>query len=185
MREVTITFKVYKFEELSAEAKDQVKRYHAEDWGYTWSADALKSIYELAKHFGGRVGMYEIDWFDNMHSFMNFEMPNDMELEEIERRLAELGSFNEETGKGHGDCVLTGVCTDESAIDGLRIAWREGERDLEALMDAAYESWIKDAHDDCQAQYEDETFAEHCGANDYEFTADGAIYHEKRKGAKT
>lgn len=83
-----------------------------------------------------------------------------------------LGTYNKRTGKGHGECKLTGFCADECAIDGFRIAWRKGERDLTKLMEAAYDTWIKAAHADCEDQFSDEQFSENCEANGYEFYED-------------
>jgi hypothetical protein len=61
---------------------------------------------------------------------------------------------------------LTGYCADENAIDGFRKAWHAGERDLEKLMDAAFDSWLADAQADAQWQMKDEQV-------DESITADG------------
>lgn len=165
---------IYQFSELSDHAKQLAKDKFACDEGYCWSAEMLDSIKALAAHFSGRVKDYQLDWFDSMPSSMDFDMP-DMEPAEIESRLSKLGTFNPETLRGNGDCKLTGYCGDEDAIDAFRKAWNKGEHDLTALMDAAYETWIKAAQADCASQYTDEQFGEFCDSNNYEFYEDGEM----------
>ena len=75
----------------------------------------------------------------------------------------------------HGDCKLTGYCADEDAIDGFRITFRTGETDLETLMNAAFETWLKAAQSDARYQFSTEGYAEHCEANRYEFYENGRL----------
>lgn len=170
----TKTISVYEFSELSDTAKQRAKDDFAASDGYCWSDDMLESITKLAEHFDGKVKDYNLDWFDSSPSSMDFNMP-DMEPGEIESRLGQLGTFDAKTLRGNGDCKLTGYCGDEDAIDGFRQAWHKGERDLTALMDAAFGTWIKAAQADCKSHYSDEQFTEFCQANDYEFYEDGEI----------
>lgn len=132
----------------------------------------MSSLNTLAYHFGGVVSDYSIDWFGGSHSYAKFRMP-ELDKAEIAARLAELGSYNPETLKGDGECKLTGFCADDDAIDGFRIAFAEGEADLEKLMQAAFDSWLKAAQADCEDQYSDEQFGETCDANEYEFYENG------------
>lgn len=173
MRQISVN--ICKFSELSDDAKQRAKEFDKEVLGYHGAEEALKSIKELAEHFGGQVTNYEIDWFAATHSSMSFEMP-EMEREEIEARLARLGTYNPETLKGHGDCLLTGVCYDEDAIDGFRIAFMSGESDLENLMQAAFKNWLKSCQSECAAFYEDDEFSDHCDTNDFEFYENGKLY---------
>ncbi len=179
MRTEQIT--IYKFSELSDKAKQKAKDDYASHFGYNWGDEAFDSIKKLAEHFGGKVTNYDVDFFNCSHSSMSFDMPDDMTKAEIRRRLKELGTYNRRTLKGHGDCKLTGYCADENAIDGFRIAFVRGkETDLNKLMEAAFRSWLKAAQDDCEDFYSDETFGEHCEANEYEFKEDGS-FHPRRK----
>lgn len=168
----TKTVGVYKFSELSEVAKDRAKQNYASLFGYSWADEAIQSLKALAVHFCGKLKDYEVDWFDSSYSNATFDMPK-MEANEIELLLASLGSHDAKTLRGNGDCVLTGYCADESAIDGFRMAWHKGERDLNALMQAAFDSWLKDCQADCKSFYEDEQFSEHCEANGYEFDENG------------
>lgn len=171
----TVPLQIFKFSELSDEAKDRAKNDYAASCGYAWADEELDSLKALTAHFDGRLKHWEIDWFDNSPSSASFDMP-DMEPEEIKSRLDKLGTFDPKTLKGHGDCKLTGYCGDENAIDGFRIAWHEGERDLTQLMQAAFHAWIKAAHADCASQFEDDQFSEHCDVNNYEFTENGELH---------
>jgi hypothetical protein len=170
----TATINIYTFGELSAKAKDRAKYDYQANMGYTSADEGWASLEGLVKHFDGRIADYSIDYFATSHSFARFDMP-EMERDEIADRLADLGTFNAETLKGHGDCKLTGYCIDEDAIDGFRIAFHGGESDLGALMEAAFSTWSKACQADCEAFYEYDEFEEHCDENDYEFYDNGEI----------
>jgi len=168
----TIEIAILKFDELDPPAKQRAKDAYAEANGYHGAEDYLASLKALAEHFGGKLTTYDIDFFGGTRSSADFDMP-EMSGAEIRRRLKTLGSYNRRTGKGLGDCKLTGYCADEDAIDGFRIAFRQGERDLAALMEAAYDTWLEHAQADCAGFFEDDQFSEHCDANGYEFVASG------------
>jgi hypothetical protein len=172
----TKTIELYEFDELSETAKERAKQEHAEIFSYAWGKDALESLKKLAEHFEGKLTDYEIDWFNSSYSSAKFDMPDWMSLEEFNTKLKSLGSYNKETLKGDGDCVLTGYCADEDAIDGLRLAHKENPTaDLNNLMQSAFKSWLKACQDDCKSQYSDDEFSEMCEANGYTFTINGKM----------
>lgn len=171
----TRTYNVYTFAELSDKAKQRAKDQFAADMGFSWGDEYLASIKALAAHFDGKASNWSIDWFASSYSSMSFDMPDEMEPDEIAARLAKLGTFNPETLRGNGDCLLTGYCGDEDCIDGFRAAWHKGERDLKKLMDAAFDTWIKAAQSDCEAQFKDDTFQETAEANNWEYEEDGSL----------
>lgn len=180
MRQKTIN--IYEYSELSDSAKETARQNYAASVGYLHGDEAMESITKLAEHFSGKITNYEIDWSGGCcHSTMEFDMPHedDMDASEIEARLNKLGTFNPETLKGHGECLLTGVCYDEDAIDGFRKAWHEGERDIYKLMEAAFRSLLAQCHSEYDCFYGNEDgdseFAEHCEANNMEFYEDGSI----------
>lgn len=170
----TKTYNVYSFAELSRSAKARAIYEARAILGYPWEREAMKSLEALAGHFGGKLADYSVDWAACSHSSARFDMP-DLEPEEIEARMATLGTYDPATLKGHGDCKLTGYGTDEDAIDGFRAAWHAGERDLSALMSAAFKTWLEAAQADCADMYSEERFAETSDANEYEFTEDGKL----------
>ncbi len=171
----TKTITVYKFSELSDKAKEHAKNKHAEAFGYAWADEAIESLLALANHFDGKLTKYSVDFFDcSGRDMASFDMP-EMEEDEIKELLNQLGSYNAKTLRGDGDCKLTGYCGDEDAIDGFRQAWHKGERNLDLLMDAAFDSWLKAAQLDCKDQYSDEQFEENSEANNYQYLENGKL----------
>ncbi len=171
----TVEIKVYRFDELSDEAKEKAKYDYKSVWGYAWADEAIASLKAMAEAFGAKLRDYEVDFFNSSHSGAKFDAPN-LSRCEIKKILAGLGSYDPKTLQGHGDCKLTGFCMDEDALDGFRRAFEGGESDLNELLQAGFKTWLKAAQDDCEGQYEDGQFSDHCDANDYWFEADGSRY---------
>jgi hypothetical protein len=178
-RTVIQQFDVYRFDELTPQAKDRAREWHqrAGD-AYVWAHEALDSLKAFAQHFGARLTNWQIDWANSSPSRAEFTTPyDDPTPEELAEQLDALGTYNPETLRGLGECKLTGYCTDENAIDGFRIAFmRDGERDLSKLLQAGFRTWLAACHADYADFYSDETFAEHCHNNDYEFKVNGEFY---------
>jgi hypothetical protein len=86
-----------------------------------------------------------------------------------------MGTFNGQTLIGDGECKFTGYCMDENAADGARKAFFNGERELKEILLAGFENWHKAVTADCEYQLSKKGFAEHCEANNYEFTEDGEL----------
>ena len=176
MRTITKTVNIYTYSELSESSRERVRQRFAEWDGYVWSDDAFASIKALAAHFNTKVADWSVDWFDSSYSRMRFETPYDeLTRDEIGGLLAELGTYDPDTLKGHGECKLTGYGTDEDAIDGFRIAFMGGESDLNKLLQAAFRSWLAACQADCADYYSDERFAELCDINEWEFNESGDI----------
>lgn len=177
------TITVYRFSELSDKDKDYAMNKHAEYFGYSLADDALISLRKLAEHFGGSLTDYDIDFFACSHSSASFDMPeqdftegDDLPSIRLKEQIDALGSYNPKTLKGNGDCVLTGYCADEDAIDGLRQSYHSGERNLTKLMQCAFKTWLRACQSDCEAQYSYDDFSEMCDANDYLFYENGRLY---------
>lgn len=164
----------FKFSELSDEAKEKVVSNLMEH-GYSWDSEAIESLEALAEHFNGKLENYSIDFFNSSPSSAKFSMP-EMDCETIQKKLNELGTFNPDTLKGYGDCKLTGVCFDENAIDGFRKEFMtKNETNLNKLMQAAFQEWLKICQEDCEYQFSNEAIQETCEANEYEFLKDGRM----------
>ncbi len=180
----------YRYEELGEAAKENVKQWLNSE-GYNWGGEALQTLQALAQHFGGRLSDWSIDWGNPSSSSVEFSMPV-LSYGEFSSLLSELGAVSAETGKGVGDCKLTGVCFDEDAIDGLRAAfaslpvpdeggrydedgdeidgWDElADEDVRELFQAAWWSLALACRDDYESQFDDENIRDTCGANGYEF----------------
>lgn len=176
----TVEIKVYQASELSPEAFAFAHRAYEEGYEFFGDRDALLSLRRLAAWFAARLTNYSISWSNSQPSTFTFEVPDEpFSRGELRKLIADLGKYNRKTGKGLGECVLTGVCYDEDAIDGLRIAWRKGERDLESLLQAAAKSLLEA----CQSEYahdvSEEGFRDFCEANDVEFLETGRRYHSR------
>lgn len=170
----TIERTVYKYDELSDDAKEHARQKLNENEPYHWGDEAIASMEALARHFSGRLKDYELNWLEpgRCKGFI-FDMPEDMPVKEIKARLAQLGKYNKKTGKGYGECKLTGVCFDENCIDGFREALREGIKDLTELMNRAGEELQSACMKDYEYQLSEEAFRETCEANGYEFYENG------------
>ncbi len=183
----TIQVKIYRYDELSDSAKDRAKDDYRSQHGYIGEEEALETLRKLAEHFDAKLDRYEIDFtgaYCPSYAQFDFHTP-EMSRREIARRLKRLGSYNPETLKGLGDCVLTGDGHDEDAIDGFRIGFLKAKcSSLPALMDAALRSLLVSCIDQYQAFYE-EDFGEHCDANDMEFYSDGKLLPHRLSKSKT
>lgn len=166
---------LYRIEELPESIQEKAHQRFSEGDGYAWSEEAIASIEALAEHFDGRVTNYDIDWLNPSHSVFKFDMP-EMKPAEIRAKLKELGTYNQRTGKGHGECKLTGYCADDDCIDGFRLAFRnDPKQSLEDLMHYAGEELLQSACRDYEHQLSMEAFIENCEANDYWFDENGNL----------
>jgi hypothetical protein len=157
-------------------AKERAKYDFMADEGYTWASEYMASLKALAEHFDATLSNWEIDWFAGSYSGATFRVPDDeLGEQELQGKVEALGAYNKETLRGDGECILTDFTADEDAIDGLRQAYHQGERDMERLLQAAFQSWLKAAQADCEDYYTDERFGEMCEGNNYEFYEDGEL----------
>lgn len=191
METVTVKVKLFKFSELSPAAKDAARQWHESLGDWSRDTEYMASLKALAEHFDGKLRDWSIDWSGCAgSSFVEFDMPEREESSHAEDnvskkawesnirlKLRELGRFNRRTLKGNGDCKLTGYGTDEDAIDGFRWAfYRDGERDLNVLLQAAFDSWIKSAHENYAYDYGDEGLGETSDANNWRYTESGKFW---------
>lgn len=165
-----VTKTVYRFDELSDEAKDRARDFFARN-GYIWADYALASIKALAEHFGGTVKDYSIDFYGYYPSYMRFDMPiwdeDEDETKWIREQLDEINN---------GSCALTGYCADEDAIDGFSQAFEEdGTKKLNELMQSAFNTWLYAAQKDAEYLLSDKALSEMCDSNDYWFHENGEM----------
>lgn len=185
----TKTINVYKFSELSDKAKQRAIYDDQSNGDWPREGEYMDSLKKLAEHFGGKLVDWSIDYSNSTSpSSADFEMgaQEDSGLSKtawekyLREKLNALGSYNKKTLRGDGDCKLTGTCYDENAIDGFRTAFiREGERDLNALMQAAFQTWIKALWADYAYDYDggpEGGYAETADANDWRYTEDGRFW---------
>jgi len=166
---------LYKFSELSPSSKQRAIQNAEAQIGYNWADEAIQSLKALSGVFHGRLKDWDIDWTNSSPSRADFDMP-EMEPAEVEEILKGLGTYDEQTLKGHGDCHLTGFHADEDAIDGFRKAWHAGVQDLNELMKAAFDSWLAACQADYADQYTEEQFNEMAEANEWTYLRNGEMF---------
>ena len=146
----TEIIKIYSFDELSKEAKENALQYQRENQHYFLGWEAMRSVEAFAQLIGVKITNYNIDWLNPNASYFKYDDTN------INKDLY----INIET-------ELTGFFTDHEIIR----AWNE-TKSINQTLDKFL--WI------CCADYEEqltnESIEEHLIANNYEFTEDGAIY---------
>lgn len=167
---------IYTFDQLSKEAKEKALNKYIETAEFYWADDYLKSLKGFAEHFGASLKNYSIDFHPyGERSSVEFDLPDEEPAgDELKALIYEMGTFNIKTLRGDGDCKFTGMCADEDAADGARIAYIKGkERNLENLLMAGFESLLKAGRADYAHQLSKKGFSEYCQGNDILFEADG------------
>lgn len=106
------TVAVFRFSELSDEAKARAIQSYSEDNEYLWAEEAIASLRALAVHLHGSLRNYSVDFFGAgaSHSTATFDM-SDLDDDVLDGIVQSLGSYDAETLRGDGDCVLTGSAT--------------------------------------------------------------------------
>jgi hypothetical protein len=196
-----VVTKVYKFNELSDEAKKAAIGRHRNRSDYYHQKDAMESLFGFIKHFdatlydcsadftceSGYLSLREVPSY--MDFFQHVEIDGDYEERKenakflynkwIQNKLDELGEYDKDTLKGLGLCKLTGTCHDEDLIDGFRIAYMDkGERDMEKLLSAGFKNWLRVCSKDYESQFTEEGFSDYCEANEFEFLENGKRYNK-------
>jgi hypothetical protein len=143
-----ITINTYTYEELSPKAQERARTDFAESYDYD-ADEAMATMEALCKALGVTFTHYEIDWVNGYVHEARFDDPyrSDDAVEYGDPGLvaivAALGDVDPETGRGLGDCKLTGMCFDEDALDPVRAAVKVGETDRARLCRFALEALVK------------------------------------------
>jgi hypothetical protein len=168
---------VYDYNELEPDAQERALDDFRQDFEFFGGDEAVDSLKAYADHFGVTLRDYNLDPSNANLSDAKFELDWDEDEyteEYIEEQLDAAGNYDPETFKGHGDCLLTGVCYDENLFDGFRIEFMDGERDMMALLQSGFYELAKAVEADYEYQTSSEAFAETAEANEYEFNEDGS-----------
>ena len=146
----TEIIKIYSFDELSKEAKENALKYQRENQQYSWGWEAIRSIEAFAQLINVKITNYSIDWLNPNESYFKYDDTN------INKDLY----IDVET-------ELTGFFTDHTILR----AWNETKSINQTLNKLL---WV------CCADYEEqltnESIEDFLTANDYEFLKDGTIY---------
>lgn len=156
-----VTVKVYRFEELSDDAKEIARDWWRNGMEFSWGDESLDSIRAFCAQFGIRLRNWNIGPF----------CPVDYELSEYDNsnfRGMKLRDFERE-------CYPTGYCLDATlSIEFYDTFKKTGDakRAFESAIHAGFIAW----RDDMEYQTEPEHIDDCLIANDYEFTEDGSIW---------
>ncbi len=176
MRQETIN--IYKFEELSDEAKEKaIEKFRYSNQEYAWSAEWRDSLNAFADKFG----VYIKNWACNAYEtpYFRFSFKNDDERENMAgvRLWKYLQNNHADIIAKWDECPLTGYCGDYSALYELaQFVKKPDKRDFNQLITDSLHTFFKDWQNDMEYQDSDEYISEHIIANEYEFTENGSIY---------
>lgn len=147
----TETVKIYTFDELSEEGKQNAFEYARANWhdlGQHEVDEIVYSLKALAEKVYGNLD-YAISIVPDRGEFIKITGFCQGSLEELY--------------KVKDDCPLTGICYDIDVIEGLMAG------ELEHVV-------LKVLHAQGEYLYSDEGLSDFIRANDYEFTVEGKIY---------
>ena len=201
----TRSYNVYKFDELSDEAKESaINSFRGIDQDLPWIDENRKSMETFCDIFNVKV----TDWHYSpySHSSISFNMDNvDDDVKELKgiRLLKYIvnnywsdlfkGKFFSTSGKyidgqyhyrsRHSkvmfetSCVLTGYCLDDDILKPVYDFLKKPDEnvDLEYLVNDCLWSWIYACNRDIEYQFSDEAITETIECNDYMFTEDGEL----------
>ena len=146
----TETIKIYSFDELSEEAKENALEYQRYNQEYFWGYEAIKSAEAFAKLIGLEIIDYQIDWLNPNASYFKYDETN------INKDL-----------HIHIETELTGFYTDSVILR----AWNETKSINQTLDKLIWECCA-----DYEEQLTDDSIEDYLLNNSYEFLEDGTIY---------
>jgi len=175
------TIKVYKFTELSNEAK----KYAIENWRnegheYFWTDEGVITLKEFCKRFDIELNDYNLGYWPYECSINVDTATYDMDTEKMLgiRAWKFLQNNYEKDIEAFRNCKATGYCFDYSIIAPLIDFMHKPDLliSLADVYDACFDNFVRTWCDNVQYQDSDEYIAEHLEANNYEFFEDGKIY---------
>ena len=201
MRQETID--IYKFSELSEELKETVienwRNTTIETGDFHWTDEIVRSLKELFNNLDGiSLDDYSLGSYDrNNHLKVNFDnydaedvtgsralayiennLLSNIRITRQEYRAKRKEYFNYGSSYRIGKvkpCPFTGYCADDVLLEALLNNIKDGMSLLDSLRDLA-DVAARLIEDEEEYQLSNEYIRETLGANEYEFTQDGAIY---------
>lgn len=171
MRQETI--KIYTFEELSDEAKENaLSWYRGDGFEYHWSDEWRESLQGFADYFELSLTHWEVSTCGPYH--FRFSCRND-DIENLQGMR--LWKYFKNNGFDPDDCQFTGYCGDESYLKPFReFMQKPDNRTFDDLMRDCLDAGFSDWQNDMEYQESDEYCIDHIIANEYEFTENGKRY---------
>lgn len=166
--------KVYKFEELSDEAKEKAVQKWAERYEYSWDGEMRDSLEAFFKLFGVKCRGWEMV-YSGGRSDVRLSVPYDAEELKGDALREWVKDYVGETL--FESCPLTGVCFDETLLEPIRkfVKGTAGEETLKELMEDGFYSLSKEVAEDYEYQAYGEGARESLVVNEYEFTEKGGM----------
>lgn len=184
--------KLYKFDELSDDAKEKAREWYRDGLEYPWFQELADSLKGFEKSLPIEIKDYSYGLEAN-RSYINYEITDDniQDLKGLRLRRWLINNFwnalekGEFQSTGHKSryskmtkkvsCPFTGFCMDENLLDPIRdfINRPNDKETFESLIDECFESFINAISKDIEYYYTDESVDENILANEYEFTENG------------
>ena len=204
MRTITNTFNVFRFDELSDEAKEKAIDDFRYDHDFAWQEDIVESIRAIAKAMNCHASWYsydgitynvtfDFDFSDNIENlkgkrayayiYNNFLFPNRSAKTYWLDNIIHCDGRKNWSRKsklffGWDDCPFTGYCADYCFIE----AWREWVKDfnknstVEDFIITVADKLGKEWTSDNEYQMSDEYIIEMFDIHDVEFLKDGTVF---------
>jgi hypothetical protein len=178
MREVTETFKVYKFlepdtpEEVNEKIKDQFRL--SPYFGWWIIDDRLKTLKAFAKYLESDLD-YSISLVPDRGEFI--KLKNGQWQGYLNEKVHKEINDNHfldlvyDFINNSQDCPLTGFCCDEE----LRESLKKYRNEIN-MMQRVFNDFLDSTHQEYEALFEDDNLKEYCDMNDFEFKEDGTLY---------
>ena len=172
MREITKTYKVYKFDELSEEAQQRIYATWRHNDHYDWDEENATSLRAFAKYFDISTGSWEY----GSQNYINFNVDSDEISLMSGPRLMVYLQKNYPIDLS-GNCPFTGYCMDETLLDPIRafLEYPSPNTDYQMLMSDCLHKWLYACRDDYEHWLSPEAIKEDIEANEHEFTEDGKL----------
>lgn len=160
----TETISIFKFDELPSVQAKEAAREKGRQWlaeDPAWVTESRKSIQAFCEAFGIRLTAWSVG------AYAPISFSTDAENKHFRGR--KLNEFKP-------DACPTGYCLDFTLWGSFCEEFKKTGSAFgafKATLDAGFEEWRADL----EAQLEDEYIDDFLSANDYEFTADGRVYH--------
>lgn len=177
MRQETIN--IYKYEELSDEAKQTARECYSDGQEYLWTDEAMASLEAFLDLFNSTIA----EWSLSPYSPSFIRIVVDDEIMDLQGVRAFKWIENNITGrKGkYGDilkewdgCPLTGYCADYEALESIHNFMKApSEITIQELLEQSTEAIKDHIISDMEYQDSDEYKEEYIICNEYEFLENG------------
>ena len=154
------TIEIFKFNELTDQAKERARDWWRTDLEFSWNAESINSIRAFCDEFGVNLK----DW--SVGPYSSIDYTTDAKNEHFRGR--KLREFKRDT-------MPTGYCLDCSLWQTFCDEFKR-TGDAKAAFDSALWEGFKAWRADMESQLEDDYIDEMLEINEYKFTADGYIH---------